>query len=229
MCEEVLRSAWLFFHWTGKSPIQPIFTGLYWEWEQRSRTGHWRKNGENFKYWMGIQPSPASAKKFRKLSRSPIWGFYSVAVVYNAGIDRDICLIDIGSGLICHKALRHSFISSRFIFENCWSGIEHRHGWIWLPAKAKGFGNSCCSEKSATSEIEDHLCDSLSSGTFQCWSYGVRMPSETENCWSRQLINNVQCFFKSSLLHCRSTPCQRCPTMNFWAWTKLQLKRPKPS
>ena len=71
-------SACPFFHWTGKSPIQPIFTGLYWEWEQRSRTGYWGENGKNFKYWMGIQPSAASAKKFRKLSRSPIWGFYSV-------------------------------------------------------------------------------------------------------------------------------------------------------
>ena len=73
-----VTSACPFFHWTGKPPIQPIFTGLYWEWEQRSRTGHWGENGKNFKYWMGIQPSAASAKKFRKLSRSPIWGFYSV-------------------------------------------------------------------------------------------------------------------------------------------------------
>ena len=72
---------------------------------------------ENFKCWLGIQPAAASAKKFRKLSRSPIWGFYSVAVVYNAGIDRDLCLIDIGSGLIHHKAFRHSFISSQHHFD----------------------------------------------------------------------------------------------------------------
>ena len=53
-----------------------------------TKKSHWGENGKNFKYWMGIQLSAASAKKFRKLSRSPIWGVYSVAVVYNAGIDR---------------------------------------------------------------------------------------------------------------------------------------------
>ena len=75
-----------FFTGLENLPSNPFL--LDWEWEPKSRTGHWEENGKNFKYWMGIQPSAASAKKFRKLSRSPIWGFYSVAVVYNAGIDR---------------------------------------------------------------------------------------------------------------------------------------------
>ena len=163
-----------FFHWTGKSPIQPIFTGLYWEWEQRSRTGHWGENGKIFKYWMAIQPSAASAKKFRKLSRSPIWGFYSAEVVYNAGIDRDICLIDIGSGLIRHKAFRHSFISSQHRF------VTTFHFWKLLicnwtqtrmnmvACESERFRQQLLFRKSATSQIEDYLCDSLSGGTFQC-------------------------------------------------------------